>query len=461
MNKTCTYFEKIMSIPRPSGNEKKIAAFLCNFAKENNFEYYTDDYFNVIIKKNNHSENTIILQCHTDMVCVNDIGVNKDFDNEGIDWYIDGDYYKAKGTTLGADNGIGIAMILSLLKENNNNFPNIEAIFTTQEETTMLGATNLHYSKLNGNTLISLDGIKEGDLEVSSAGMCNIELKKPLKEVPIPAYANAYEIEIDYLLGGHSGDDIYKNRINAIHLLAQILNDLEVIGIVDIKAGQKNNVIPSSANCKFLTLSDKEQVNNICKKYRELTEENDNHPQIYAKSFVNFAEAYDATEIINLITNFNHGMITSTDDGFPILSENMGVIEKNMQELKILLSVRSSSIEQEESQLKEIEKLAKQNNFNYILELKKPFFPYRENSKLRETLTKTYKELFNKEVSIKRVHACMEGGIFSKNIKDLDICTISPNVYDIHTTQERISISSINRVYEWLLKTLVELNENV
>ena len=129
------------------------------------------------------------------MVCVNDIGVNKDFDNEGIDWYIDGDYYKAKGTTLGADNGIGIAMILSLLKENNNNFPNIEAIFTTQEETTMLGATNLHYSKLNGNTLISLDGIKEGDLEVSSAGMCNIELKKPLKEVPIPAYANAYEIE--------------------------------------------------------------------------------------------------------------------------------------------------------------------------------------------------------------------------------------------------------------------------
>ena len=457
MNKTFEFFEKILSIPRPSGNEEKIAEYLCDFSVKNNLEFYTDNFHNVIIKKNNNSNKTIMLQCHTDMVCVSDFGIDKDFNNEGVDWYIEDDCYKAKGTTLGADNGIGVAIILSVLEENCPNLPNIEAIFTTQEETTMLGAINLNYSKLTAKNLISLDGITEGDLEVSSAGMCNIELAKKLQKIKIPS-ANHYSLEIDGLLGGHSGDDIHKNRINAIHLLAQILIVVQAVGISDIKSGLKNNVIPSSAICRFATMLDNKRVEAICANYKHVAEENNNKPQIQLKQISNNKDVYNASELINLINNFKHGTILKTMEGFPILSENMGVIEKIGEEIKILLSVRSSSVEHEESQLNEIENIAIKNNFKYTLELKKPFFPYRENSQIRKSLSKTYKKLFNKDVSIKHVHACMEGGILSNNIKNLDMCTISPNVFNIHTTKERISISSTNRVYEWLIETLKVFN---
>lgn len=157
MKRIFEIFEEILSIPRSSGNENQIANYLIDFAKKHNLESNKDKFNNVLIKKNNHSNKTIILQAHSDMVCVSDI--EYDFDNKGIDFYIDDDYYKAKHTSLGADDGIGIAIILAMLEETEN-MPNIEAMITTQEETTMLGAMNFNYDLLSANTLISLDGIK-------------------------------------------------------------------------------------------------------------------------------------------------------------------------------------------------------------------------------------------------------------------------------------------------------------
>lgn len=169
------YFEEIMSIPRESGKEERIAQYLINYAKESNIEYHLGEYNTVLLRKNNNSDKTIILQAHSDMVCVST--KDYDFDNKGIPFYIDGDYYRAKNTSLGADDGIGVAIILAILQENEN-MPNIEAIITTQEETTMLGAMNFDYSLITGKTLISLDGIREGEIEASSAGMSSITLSK-------------------------------------------------------------------------------------------------------------------------------------------------------------------------------------------------------------------------------------------------------------------------------------------
>ena len=173
------------------------------------------------MRKNNNSDKTIILQAHSDMVCVstNDY----DFDNKGISFYIDGDYYRAKNTSLGADDGIGVAIILAILQENEN-MPNIEAIITTQEETTMLGAMNFDYSLITGKTLISLDGIREGEIEASSAGMSSITFSKKINY--ISDNSKFYKLSVKGLKGGHSGDDINKNRTNAIKLITQILKNL-------------------------------------------------------------------------------------------------------------------------------------------------------------------------------------------------------------------------------------------
>ena len=453
MNRTCYYFEKLMSIPRKSGNESMIADYLCDFAKEKGLPYHRNDVHDVIIKKNNNSSKNIILQCHTDMVCVSDTNNSKDFNKEGIDWYIEGDFYKAKGTTLGADNGIGVAMILSLLQETGD-LPNIEAIFTTQEETTMIGAERLEYEKINGKTLISLDGVEEGVLEVSSAGMCNISLVKKLNKIDRIADEKVYKLKIDNLLGGHSGDDIHKNRINAISLLFKVLKEISPIGVIGINGGSKDNVIASFASCEFVSLLDINELKVVVSKSSDISEENNNKPKISIEEIDEIKDAYDFKSVIKLINKFKQGVLTYNKNRFPITSQNIGVIDLNKERLEIQVSLRSSDIEEEIKKLNEIECLARENGFQYNLKVKKPFFPYKEDSKLRKILSNSYNKLYNKEVTIRHIHACMEGGIFSNNIKNLDICTISPNVYDIHTVKERVSISSINRVYEWLLFAL-------
>lgn len=196
-----------MKIPRESGKEEKNAEYIVNYAKKNNIEYSLGKYNTVFLNKNNNANKTIILQAHSDMVCVSKD--KYDFENKGIPFYKDGDYYKSKNTSLGADDGIGIAIILVILQENES-MPNIEVMITTQEETTMLGASNFDYSLLSGKTLISLDGIKEADIESSSAGMCSITISKEI----LNEESNdiKYKLNISGLKGGHSGDDIHKDN---------------------------------------------------------------------------------------------------------------------------------------------------------------------------------------------------------------------------------------------------------
>lgn len=453
-------FEEIMAIPRPSGREEKIADYLCKFARKNKLEYFKDDINNVIIKKNNGGLKTIILQGHTDMVCVADKNILHNFYEEGINWFVENGFIKAKGTTLGADNGIGVAVILSLLEENIPNFPNIEAVFTVQEETTMAGVKTLDYSKLNGKVLLSLDGNREGVLEVSSAGIVDLLFEKKLKVINKKDNTSVFSIEISNLIGGHSGEDINKNRINAIEILGKILKEINPVGIVSIFGGERSNVIPSTASCEFVTEKSMGEISYICSKYREFSEEDNNHPIIFAskledKDWI----VYDEDELVSFINDFQHGVIRYIDGNQPITSENMGILRLSDGKFSIRASVRSSDKNDEENQLKYLKSLAKINGFGFEILCQNPFFECKGKSVLRDSLKKTYEALFGKNVIEKHIHAGLEGGVFAENIKDVDVCVAAADIYDLHSTKERVDISSVERVYKWIKLTLVDFEK--
>ena len=217
-NSASYYFEQILQIPRPSGKEDKIAGFLVHFAQLHNLEYEVDDYSNVIIKKKGtlpYKCAPIILQAHTDMVCTSEEPY--DFENVGIEWYLEDGFYKAKRSSLGADDGAGVAIILAILSDASLVHPPIEAVFTVQEETTMAGAKNLNYKKLKGKRLISLDGTEEDKIEVSCAGMASIKVSAPYELVP--STKASYQLTISGLLGGHMTNSSFRCSANMVSCL--------------------------------------------------------------------------------------------------------------------------------------------------------------------------------------------------------------------------------------------------
>lgn len=454
MKTALEYFEEIMSIPRESGKEEKIANYLVSYAKDNNLEYSLGKYNTVFLRKNNNSDKTIILQAHSDMVCVS---TNKyDFDNKGIPFYIDGDYYKAKDTSLGADDGIGLAIILAILQEKDN-MPNIEVMVTTEEETTMLGASNFDYSKITGNTLISLDGITEADIESSSAGMCSLTINK---KITYEEDSSLFKLSISGLAGGHSGDDIYRGRCNAIKLAFYLLSKLDYKNIVDINIGKKDNVIPSEGCIAFSSSKSLEELNNILKSIDLELKDDDKKLSLTIEKYDDNKSIVESNNIYNFINELKDGLLeTYKEDNFPLLSANVGKISVVNDNLEIKYSIRSSDKEKEDLLLQGLEELAIKCNFTINIDAKKPFFPFKEDSKIRKLLADSYKKLYGKETVIKKVHACMEGGILSNNIPNLDICTIAPTIDNCHSVNERVSISSTNRVYEWLKDTLIEFNK--
>ena len=456
MKSALNYFEEIMNIPRESGKEEKIAQYLIDYAKENNLEYHLGKYNTVFFRKNNNSNKTIILQAHSDMVCVSTN--NYDFDNKGIPFYIDGDYYRAKNTSLGADDGIGVAIILAILQEHEN-MPNIEVMITTQEETTMLGAMNFDYSKITGKTLISLDGIKEADIESSSAGMCSITLNKKI------SYSsrknNTYKLSIKGFRGGHSGDDIDKNRCNAIKLIASILKRLNCTQISNIEIGTRDNVIPSEGYVIFSSEYDADTIKNEIENFNfDLSKEDSNFH--YDIETLDTSEAIEQSDdIVNLLNDLKNGLLeTYSDDGFPLLSSNIGKVSIETDKVTIKYSIRSSDKSKEEDLINETKKTAEKYGFELVVDSIKPFLPFKEKSKIRELLAESYKDLYGKDTTIKKIHACMEGGILSSNIQDLDICTIAPTIENCHSVNENVSISSTERVYKWLKDTLIRFNNN-
>jgi len=457
MNKVIEFFKTISQIPRGSGNEQEISNYLVNFAKERNLECIQDNVNNVIIKKNGNKRDakTLILQAHMDMVCEKEKGTDIDFQKDSIEVIEEDDFLHANKTTLGADNGVGLSMILSVLDDDSLLIPNLECVFTVEEETTMKGAFNIDFSHLRGNHLLSIDGTEEGKIEVSSAGMIVEEFKKKYQLTPLNK--ECYSISLLNFRGGHSGCEINTDRQNAIKVLFTFLKSINDIQFVKISGGGKSNAIPRDCNVVFFT---NEKIETKFKEYcmSYISVERYLKYEISKIICQNALSNQDSLGIVNFVNEQKNGVLeySQINKNFPNTSNNFANIQLDKNEFQAIISLRSSVKKQEKKYTQAIELVAEKYNISHEITSTAPFFERKENSFLQNKCKNIYENLFGNTAKLEDVHAGLEGGVFSQKKPTIDICVIAPNIFDPHSPQERVSISSINRVYLWLQKILEE-----
>ena len=466
------YFEEISKIPRPSYHEKAISEYLVNFAKERNLDFRVDDTYNVIIKKSGTSgyENSkiVAIQAHTDMVCEKNKGVEHDFLKDPIKLIYDGDILKADRTTLGSDNGIAVAMALAILDSNDIPHPPIEAIFTACEESGMEGVTNLDVSDLKSEIFINIDSDEEGIFTVGCAGgvKCDIEIPIKFEENTKSTYC----LGVYGLMGGHSGIDINKGRANANKILIEILDSLYNkidISLNSIEGGAKDNAIPREAeaiisiNENDLTLLQTE-IKNIESILKDKYKNTD--PNLYLKleKVENKIEVFskdDYKKILTALNEFPNGVQTMSKNIENLVesSINLGVIKTTSKCVEVTSSIRSAVAYKKEDIMEQVKTCIENANGNVEFRGSYPAWEYNENSIIRDKCIKLCKEMYNKEPELQIIHAGLECGLFSEKMPQLDLVSFGPNLYDIHTPDERASISSIDRTWEFLLNLLKDL----
>lgn len=455
MSKTIDFFYEISKIPRESGNEENIANYICNFAEKRNLYYEKDEYNNVIVKKKNSEKPSIILQAHMDMVCEKENEKEFNFKTDAIEIYEENGYLKANGTTLGADNGIGVAQILNVLDSQIK--CNIEAVFTVAEETTMLGAEKIDLSSLKGKEMISLDGFEENTVVIESACFYDIVLKGSytFKNTNLN---KVYTISLQGLEGGHSGFDIDKNRGNASILLAELLSEIENVQIINFVGGTKFNVIPSSAECEFVSTESKQKVDNAVKEFENLNKEKYKNlkitlqERINEKKNVKLFDIADSQKYLKTILNFKHGIFYKNEKEQVTTSMNLGIVDLNAQELKI--GMRSSRKEEERACVEYIEQFAKENNLEFIILGSQPGFETKEDSKFVQKIKTAFEKIDKSKLTIKPVHITVETGIFKEKVKELEIAIISPKILNAHTVSECVSLETVERCDKWLEEIL-------
>ena len=458
------YFYEISKIPRKSGNEEKIAKYLIKFAKERNLKYYTDSKFNVVIWKDasiGYEDKEILgFQCHTDMVCEKVDGSNHDFLNDSLDLIIENGFLKAKDTTLGADNGIGVSYILEIL-DSNLKTPKLECIFTSTEETTMEGVRFLDGNILKSKRIISFDNFLDTEILISSAtakrGVIKIYMKRQEKDEKLIYY----KLYISGFKGGHSGIDIWdKKRGNPIKIVVDSLNELGSIRVVEISGGSSENVIPRDVKVVFAIEESEKSIlekieskfeslkkvyEDICIYLRELEEEKEER-RIYSKE--------DSKRLLEYIVNYKNGPLEYDEEGNVILSGNLGRIESFENYMLLKYSVRYNDKKIGEKLVTEIEENMKK--YNMICEESSYMLGYEEpkESKLLDIVEKAYIEVMGNIPKKKKSQACLECGYLGQKIDNLEYIAIAPNIFDAHSPKERVEIASANNVWKIVEKII-------
>jgi|LSQX01.3.fsa_nt_gb dipeptidase D len=470
------YFSEISKIPRGSGNEVEISEYLVSFAKSRGLVYNKDEANNVIIIKEAtpgyENEPAIMLQGHMDMVCEKRKEGTHDFLKDGIKLLVDGDYLHADGTTLGADNGIAVAYMLALLSDKDLKHPRIETVFTSDEEVGMNGAKALDLSSLKSQYLINLDSGEEGYLLASCAGgltgTCTLPLKRETEE------GKAIKISIGGLKGGHSGTDMINNRTNANKLLARLLFDLreEVpFSVLHMEGGYKDNVIPREAFAKLLISSGdfkqtSDSIQAIMEVYKKELARSEPDLEYSLEDLgdgeYNPLHPISFEKLLFLLIQIPYGVqVMSSDiEGLVESSLNLGIFRLEEEEAVICNSVRSSKSSYKQYISKRLEYLVEFLGGEYIVRSQYPAWEFKKESKLRDHLQKHYKEMYGKEMKVEAIHAGLECGFISEKMPGLDIVSIGPDMSRIHTIDERVSISSTIRVYQFLERILSEKIED-
>ena len=468
------FFEQISKFPRSSGDEHKIAQYLVDFAKKRNLFYYIDELNNVIIKKyasaGYENSKPIAIQGHIDMVCEKNKDKVHDFFKDPIEIIYENDFIKANNTTLGADNGIAIAMMLTILDSNTISHPSIEAIFTTSEEVGMEGAIYLDMSILNSRILLNLDSEDEGVFTVGCAGGFRANLNIPINWDKVPINYETYTISLTGLLGGHSGTEINKERANANILLLRtlyILIEEFDLKICEIDGGSKDNAIPREAYA--VVLIDKNIFNKVNDKLKDIIniynkEYKNIEPSInlFIEKTKNVSKYFDEKTTKNILSVFlllPNGILNMNKniENLPETSINIGVVKCNEDELKITASVRSCFESKKEFLKQKLYVLSNLIDAKISFTGDYPGWEYKEESFIKQKCLKIYKEMHGEEAKVDIIHAGLECGVFYNKIPDIDIISFGPNIYDAHTPCEKASISSIDRVWKFLLKLFKEM----
>ncbi len=458
------FFEEISKIPHISTNTAPIAEFLVNFAKERGLACIRDRADNVIIKKaatkGLESRPAVILQGHTDMVADKVPECTLDLDKDGLNIYRDGDFIRAEGTTLGADDGVAVAYMLALLDSSDIAHPALEALFTSDEEIGLIGATALDTSSLSGRTLINIDSDVEGIFTVGCAGGLRVDVALPYK--PSEKSERLYKISVKGLLGGHSGMEIDKGRINAIKVLAEILGDAKDVRIADISGGNADNAIPRTAECVFEASDvrhiEEKLIPSIRARYIKAEPDISVTIETHSASLSCF-DFGSSRDIIEIISKMPTGVYKMSEDalGMPETSSNLGIVKYEGERVKLALSVRSSKNAEKDKLTKIIKDIAEEFSAETLAHGEYPAWEYKKESHLRDTMVEIYRREYKKEPTVVTIHAGLECGIFSDKIDGLDCVSIGPDNFDIHTAEERLSISSTARVWEFLKTVLKEI----
>lgn len=464
------YFKQISKIPRASFDEERIADYLVDFANNRNLEVIRDEFNNVIIKKpasvGYEEAEPVILQGHTDMVAEKNKDSDHNFETDPLTLIEEDGWLRADGTTLGADDGVAVAYMLAVLDDKELKHPPLECVFTVQEEVGLIGAVNLDVTPLKGRRLIGLDSSGEHQTTISSTGGSRAVVTYPYRYEK--TYKDRITIRIKGLKGGHSGQDIDKERGSANKLAGQIFFDLLSrfeIGLNSIEGGLKENAIPRESELVIGTKHD--LVEPINQRLEEL--QNDikdmlliSDPDFYLEVVNEVKDTYTLNhsqnrEFARLWQLLPYGYFHKSlvIEGLTLSSMNIGTIRTEENQILFGLSIRSPQPFMMKNTHNTVQVAADLCNAEVEFTSGYPGWNYDPNSKLRETLLDTYKSIYNQDMVLEATHGGLELGIFKGKIPELDIVAFGPIMHDIHTPQERLDIDSFKRTYK-LLTSLLE-----
>ena len=465
------YFEEICKIPHGSGNTQKISDYLREFAKERNLEHYQDEVGNIIIIKEaspgyeDHAP--VMLQGHMDMVTVKKPDCAVDMTKEGLKLVVSGDRLMAEGTSLGGDDGIAVAYGLALM-DGNYRHPRLELVITVDEEVGMNGARVLDVTPLKAKRLINLDSEEEGIFLSGCAGGARVNMDFSYE--PVLRKGASFQVTVKGLKGGHSGAEIHKERGNAICLLGRILYRLlseTAFCIKKLEGGVADNAIPISAGAGLLLTGsedEQEKLIQICAKaekefkvelqdkdgevFVEVRREGDREIPVMAEDL-----SQRAALLLNALP---HGVqaMSATMPGLVETSLNPGILETTEGSIRVGISVRSSIDSAKAALIGQLKSIGALADARVEVTGDYPGWTYRKESLLREKMVDSYRKLYGEEPKVEAIHAGVECGLLAYKIPELDCVSIGPEMKNIHTTEEELSISSAERVWNYLLNVL-------
>lgn len=464
-------FAEVNKVPRPSKKEEKMIAYLEAFGKGLGLETEVDATGNVIIRKpatpGYENRKTVILQSHMDMVCEKNNDTDFDFDTQPIETYVDGEWLKARGTTLGADDGIGVAMEMALLQSTYIEHGPIECVFTRDEETGLTGAEGMQPGFMRGDYLINLDSEDEGQLFVSCAGGARTAAEFDITEEELPAGFYNFRVGVKGLTGGHSGDDINKKRANSNKLLVRfICDEMEKMDLrlVDIQSGGKHNAIPRDgyAICA-VPVADKEQLRADLNIYQAALEEEysvtEPELQMYVESEGPSGKAIAqdvARRMLLALRAVHNGVFAMSQDLDWLVetSSNLACINKMDGKVVIVTSQRSSVSSQRENMSATVRAAFQLAGARVETNEGYPGWKMNPDSEILKIAADSYRRLFSKEPKILAIHAGLECGLFSEKYPHLDMVSFGPTLRGVHSPEERLLIPTVQMVWDHLLDIL-------